>query len=172
VIDADGRPPVKCKTHIPGIRAFEKNSPPATAATCETKYAIFSVLICFDQWFPGGRPLVCASWRRVDFYPTAIGRLANYTDPDREWDWRDSWEQSNAYAIANGIHIAAVNRVGREGRMTFGAIHLSRIRLVAWWLSGKTELVIAKIDLAKMWIQDGWGFLRNRRPRRGLWCRR
>lgn len=174
VIDADGTilPPYR-KTHIPQDPCFfEKNYfAPGDSGfrVYKTKYATFSVLICFDQWYPEAARSCVLNGAELIFYPTAIGRLSKYTDPDREWDWRDSWETvQRGHAIANGIHVVAVNRVGREGRMTFWGnsfVADSFGRVVKRAGQKAEEIVIAKVDLAKnAWIQDGWGFLRNRRP--------
>ena len=56
------------------------------------------------------------------FYPTAIGTLKMRFQSDG--DWHDAWKTiQRAHAIANGIHVAAVNRVGVEGQLSFGAAH-------------------------------------------------
>ena len=72
------------------------------------------------------------------------------------------------HAITNGIHVAAVNRVGEEGELEFwgGSFVCDSFGKVLNEASTtKEEVVVAKIDLSKnKKIQDGWGFLRNRRP--------
>ena len=73
-----------------------------------------------------------------------------------------------AHAIANGIHVAAVNRVGEEDELEFwGGSFVSDSfgKVLAEASTNSEEVLIAKVDLGKnKKIQEGWGFLRNRRP--------
>ena len=72
-----------------------------------------------------------------------------------------------AHAIANGIHVAAVNRVGEEGELEFwgGSFVCDSFGKVQAEASTNSEVLIAKVDLGKnKKIQEGWGFLINRRP--------
>jgi len=103
----------------------------------------------------------------IIFYPTAIGYVAGHTSQDG--DWHDAWRTvQRAHAIANGIHVAAVNRVGTEGELEFWGgsfICDSFGKVVSEASVSKEEVLVASVDLAKnKRIQDGWGFLRNRRP--------
>jgi agmatine deiminase len=132
-----------------------------------TSFARIGVLICYDQWFPEAARINALRGAEIIFYPTAIGYVKGYTSADG--DWHDAWKTvQRAHAIANGIHIAAVNRVGEEDELEFWGgsfICDSFGKVVAEASTTKEEVLIAKLDLGKnKKIQEGWGFLRNRRP--------
>jgi agmatine deiminase len=133
----------------------------------ETSFARIGVLICYDQWFPEPARINALKGAEIIFYPTAIGYVKGYNSEDG--DWHDAWKTvQRAHAIANGIHVAAVNRVGEEGELQFwgGSFVCDSFGKVLKEASTKKEeVLIAKVDLSKnKRIQDGWGFLRNRRP--------
>jgi agmatine deiminase len=132
-----------------------------------TSFASFAVLICYDQWFPEAARMAALAGAEIIFYPTAIGRIVGYNSPDG--DWHDAWETvMRGHAIANGIHVVAVNRVGREDRLrfwgrsfacdSFGKV-LQRASAV------REEVLVTRLDLShNRRIREGWGFFRNRRP--------
>ena len=177
VIDERGKLlPAYRKMHIPQDPLFyEKNyfSPGAVDSkdggwrVYRTKFATFAVLICYDQWFPEAAREAALAGAEIIFYPTAIGNVVGYRSADG--DWHDAWETvMRGHAIANAVHVVAVNRVGREDKLrfwgqsfacdSFGKI-LKRAR------AAKEEVLIAKLDLAhNRRIREGWGFFRNRRP--------
>jgi agmatine deiminase len=133
----------------------------------DTPFARIGVLICYDQWFPEPARICALKGAEIIFYPTAIGYVKDYTSEDG--DWHDAWKTvQRAHAITNGIHVAAVNRVGEEGELQFwGGSFLcdSFGKVLNEASSTKEEVLIAKVDLSKnKRIQDGWGFLKNRRP--------
>ena len=133
----------------------------------DTEFARIGVLICYDQWFPEPARINTLKGAEIIFYPTAIGFVKDYTSEDG--DWHDAWKTvQRAHAIANGVHVAAVNRVGGEGELEFwgGSFVCDSFGKVLKEASTtKEEVVVAKVDLSKnKRIQDGWGFLRNRRP--------
>ena len=77
------------------------------------------MLICYDQWFPEAARAVALQGAEIVFYPTALGSIAGEEVPP-EGDWREAWETvQRGHAIANSIHVAAVNRVGEEGDIRF-----------------------------------------------------
>lgn len=130
------------------------------------KNIIYSVLICFDQWFPEAARMVKLSGAEMIFYPTAIGTIIG--EKQIEGDWHDAWETvMRGHAIANSLPVVAVNRTGVEGKSkfwgqsfvcdAFGKI-LKRASEV------KDEVIVVSIDLSMNdYISDSWGFLRNRR---------
>src|SRR5665647_1370132 len=133
----------------------------------DTPFARIGVLICYDQWFPEPARICALKDAEIIFYPTAIGYVKGYTSEDG--DWHDAWKTvQRAHAIANGIHVAAVNRVGEEDELQFwGGSFLcdSFGKILNEASATKEEILIAKVDLSKnKRIQDGWGFLKNRRP--------
>jgi N-carbamoylputrescine amidase len=120
VIDADGQMlGAYRKMHIPDDPLyFEKYyfTPGDLGFRCfDTKYARIAPLICWDQWFPEGARLAALGGAQVLFYPTAIGwhpaEKAQYGVAQH-----DAWRTiQRSHAIANGVYVAAINRVGYEG---------------------------------------------------------
>ena len=101
------------------------------------------------------------------FYPTAIGWLAGEKD-EMNAAQHDAWETiQRAHAIANGVYVCAVNRVGREGQLTFwGQSFVADPfgRIVARASSDREENLLVEIDLAKIEeTRQNWPFLRDRR---------
>jgi len=172
VIDADGKLlDTYRKIHVPYDPLFyEKTYFEAGNngyKVYNTKYAKFSVLICYDQWFPEAARICSLKGADIMFYSTAIGYIKDY-DTSGE-NWQDSWEtMQRAHAIANGIHVAAVNRVGTEDKLEFfGSSFVcdSFGKIIKKASSNKEEILIAELDLGRnKEIQESWGFLRNRRP--------
>ncbi len=171
VIDADGKLlDTYRKIHVPHDPLFyEKNyfkDGDAGYRVYKTSYASFSVLICYDQWFPEAARIAALKGADILFYPTAIG-LIKGTLPLDSWD--DAWETiQRSHAIANGVHVAAVNRVGEEGELKFwgGSFVCDSFGKVLKRASKKNEeILVQEVDLGKnREIQESWGFLRNRRP--------
>lgn len=171
VVDAEGKLlDTYRKIHVPHDPLFyEKNyfkDGDAGYRVYKTSYASFSVLICYDQWFPEAARIATLKGADILFYPTAIG-LIKGTLPLDSWD--DAWETiQRSHAIANGVHVAAVNRVGEEGELKFwGASFVcdSFGKVLKRASKKNEEILIGKLDLSKnKEIQESWGFLRNRRP--------
>lgn len=133
----------------------------------ETPFARIGVLICYDQWFPEPARINALKGAEIIFYPTAIGYVKGYTSEDG--DWHDAWKTvQRANAIANGIHVAAVNRVGGEDQLEFwgGSFVCDSFgKVLNEARTTKEEVVVIQVDLSKnKKIQEGWGFLLNRRP--------
>ena len=133
----------------------------------KTKYANIGVLICYDQWFPEAARINALKGAEIIFYPTAIGYIKGHNSADG--DWHDAWKTvQRAHAIANGVHVAAVNRVGEEGQLKFwgGSFVCDSFGKVLEEANyTKEEVLVVKVDLSKnKQIQEGWGFLKNRRP--------
>jgi agmatine deiminase len=171
-IDADGKIlGTYRKIHIPNDPYFYEKSyfePGSNGyAVYKTRYACIGVLICYDQWFPEPARIDALKGADIIFFPTAIGTVKDYASPDG--DWHDAWKTvQRGHAIANGVHVAAVNRVGEEVELKFwgGSFVCDSFGKVLKEASTeKDEVLIVKVDLGKnRRIQDGWGFLRNRRP--------
>jgi agmatine deiminase len=172
VIDETGKLlPTYRKIHIPHDPLFyEKNyfkDGNYGYRIYKTKYATFTVLICYDQWFPEAARAAVLLGAEIIFYPTAIGYIRGPKSP--EGDWHEAWETiQRSHAIANGVHIAAVNRVGREDELNFWGqsfVADSFGQILKRASATKEEVVVVQIDLEKnKQIQDSWGFFRNRRP--------
>jgi agmatine deiminase len=172
IIDADGKILGSYrKIHVPHDPLFyEKNYFEAgDTGYCifKTHYARIGVLICYDQWFPEAARINALMGAEIIFYPTAIGYISD--EASEEGDWHHAWKTvQRAHAIANGVHVAAVNRVGVEGQLEFwgGSFVCDSFGVVLKEASDKNEeVLVVKIDLSKnREIQEGWGFLKNRRP--------
>jgi agmatine deiminase len=172
VIDHTGRlQPTYRKMHIPQDPLFYEKDyfTPGNRGfrVYTTKFATFAVLICYDQWFPEAARQATLAGAEIIFYPTAIGDVVGYRSEDG--DWHDAWETvMRGHAIANGVHVVAVNRVGREGRLRFWGQSFvcdSFGKILKRGSAGKEEILIAKLNLEhNRRIREGWGFLRNRRP--------
>ncbi|MES2930271.1 MAG: carbon-nitrogen hydrolase [Patescibacteria group bacterium] len=126
----------------------------------------FSVLICYDQWFPEAARMSRLAGAQVIFYPTAIGHIVDYK---AEGDWHNAWETiQRSHGIANSVYIAAINRIGREGNMEFyGQSFIAGPfgEILKKASSDKDEVIVATLDLSRnAFYEEGWGFLRNRRP--------
>lgn len=182
-IDADGTVlGVYRKIHIPFDPLFyEKNyfkDGDLGYQVYKTKFASVGVLICYDQWFPEAARINTLMGADIIFYPTAIGWINPHTKSfgvgvkghqSEDGDWHNAWEiVQRGHAIANGIHIAAVNRVGEEDRFKFwgGSFVSDAFGKVTKKAShDKEEILIATVDLSmNKKIREGWGFLNNRRP--------
>jgi len=103
----------------------------------------------------------------IIFYPTAIGYMIGYKSADG--DWHDAWETiMRGHAIANAVHVVAVNRTGREDSLNFWGqsfVCNSFGKILKRASKNKEEALICKINLShNKRIRDGWGFYKNRRP--------
>jgi len=131
-----------------------------------TASAKIGVLICFDQWYPEPARVNKLMGADVLFYPTAIGRVDGIDET--EGDWHEAWETvQRGHAISNSMVIAAVNRVGREGRMRFwgGSFVCDQFGKVLARADDREQVLVASCDLELgRQVEEGWGFLRNRKP--------
>ena len=170
VIDADGKisEPYR-KVHIPQDPGFYEKGyfyPGDSYRVFSTRYGRIAVLICFDQWFPEAARCVALEGADIIFYPTAIGHPGP-VEP-AEGSWQDAWELiQRSHAIANSVHVAAVNRVGMEGTTRFfgGSFVADAFGKVLARAGSDEETLIVPVDLSmNAVVQDSWGFFRNRRP--------
>lgn len=183
LLDADGSTKgIYRKMHIPddplyyekfyftpgdlGFRAFD------------TEYGRVGALVCWDQWYPEGARLTALRGANILFYPTAIG-----WHPDEKAEFgkaqHDAWRTiQRSHAIANGVFVAVVNRVGHE----FGDIRGNRAqgeglefwggsfisdpfgRVIAEASHNKEEILLSQCDLHQLEdVRRNWPFLRDRR---------
>jgi len=172
VIDADGKIAGKYrKMHIPDdplyYEKFYFTPGDLGFRSFATRRAKIGALVCWDQWFPEGARLTALSGAQILVYPTAIGWLDGEKAAVNE-SQRDAWETSQrAHAIANGVFVAAVNRVGREGNLTFwGSSFVADPfgRVLARASSEREETLIVPCDLGRIdEVRTNWPFLRDRR---------
>jgi agmatine deiminase len=159
------------KVHIPHDPLFFEKSyfhPGDKYQVYDCSRARIGVLICYDQWFPEPARALTLMGAEIIFYPTAIGWIRGMEDGD-EGDWREAWETvQRGHAIANGVHIAAANRVGTEDNIHFwGSSFVSDAfgGIIARGGEKTDEVVMAEVSLSmNKQVREGWGFLRNRRP--------
>jgi N-carbamoylputrescine amidase len=119
VIDADGSYLGKYrKMHIPDDPAFYEKFyfTPGDLGykVFQTKYAKIGVLICWDQWYPEASRITALMGAEILFYPTAIG-WATSQDEETNEDQYNAWQIiQRSHAVANGLPVVSVNRVGYE----------------------------------------------------------
>jgi N-carbamoylputrescine amidase len=172
VIDADGRIAGKYrKMHIPDdplyYEKFYFTPGDLGFPSFATRYARVASLVCWDQWFPEGARLAALSGAEILFYPTAIGWIPNEPKAVAE-NQRAAWQLiQRSHAVANGVFVAAVNRVGREGKVKFwGHSFVAGPfgEIVAEAGGEREEILIAHCDLRQIEeIRQSWPFLRDRR---------
>ena len=168
VIDADGRELGKYrKTHIPdGPQYHEKfYFTPGNLGypVFRTRHGVIGVGICWDQWFPEVARVFALEGAEILFYPTAIG-----SEPDRPGEsTAEAWRTViRSHAIANGMFVAAVNRVGVEDEMTFygESFVADPFGEVLARAGGGEEVLLADLDLGRIReLRELLHFLRDRR---------
>src|SRR5262249_60964897 len=91
------------------------------------------VLICWDQWFPEAARLTALTGADILFYPSAIG-WHQHERPEVAHAQHEAWELvQRSHAVTNGVYVAAVNRVGRENDVTFGALPSWLLQMGNFW---------------------------------------
>ncbi len=144
-----------------GFRAFD------------TRAGRIGTLICWDQWYPEGARLTALQGAAVLFYPTAIGWHPHEKDAHGAAQ-RDAWRTiQRSHAIANGVYVAVVNRVGHEvppeggaGLQFWGTSFVCDPFgvVVAEASTDAEEVLVADVDLARLEdVRRNWPFLRDRR---------
>jgi N-carbamoylputrescine amidase len=149
-----------------GFRAFD------------TRVGKVGTLVCWDQWYPEGARLTALQGAHIIFYPTAIGWHPSEKDEFGRAQ-HDAWRTiQRAHAIANGVYVAVVNRVGHEsgdvrgntvpgdGLDFWGASFICDPfgAVLAEAPHDREDILIAEIDLRKLEdVRRNWPFLRDRR---------
>ena len=171
IIDADGSLAEKYrKMHIPDDPCFYEKfyfTPGDTGfKSVATRYGRIGVLICWDQWFPEAARLTALSGAQFLFYPTAIGyQKKDAPIADKQ---ASAWTTvQRSHAIANGVYMASVNRVGQEDAIRFwGQTFICDPfgEIIAQASLDKPEILIASCDLSAIeTTRQHWPFLRDRR---------
>ncbi len=132
-----------------------------------TRHGRLGTLVCWDQWFPEAARLTALAGAQVLFYPTAIGWQLD-EGPEVDAAQHDAWETvQRAHAIANGVFVAVVNRVGQEDAIRFwGQSFVADAfgRVLARASDREEEVLVVPCDLAEMErVRREWPFLRDRR---------
>ena len=172
VIDADGTYLGKYrKMHIPDDPAYYEKFyfTPGDLGfkSFPTKFGRLGVLICWDQWYPEAARLTALTGAEILFYPTAIG-WADGEDPKVNKVQHDAWETiQRSHAVANGIPVVSVYRVGHEGNQTFWGgsfVAGNQGELLFKASHDKEEVNVVTVDLARANnTRVHWPFLRDRR---------
>jgi len=176
MIDADGTMlGIYRKMHIPDDPLFFEKfyfTPGDTGfLNFDTQFGRIGTLVCWDQWYPEAARLTALQGASVLFYPTAIG----WHPAEKEQYGSaqlDAWRTiQRAHAIANGIYVCAVNRIGFEGTPESGLEFWGSSficdpfgQVIAQGSVDKEEILVAEIDPARMdEVRRNWPFLRDRR---------
>ncbi len=139
----------------------------------DTKYGRIAPLICWDQWYPEGARIAALQGATVLFYPTAIGWHPSEKKTQGAAQL-DAWKTvQRGHAIANGVYVAAVNRIGHEkpdanspGIEFWGSSFIADPQgvILAEASTNKEEILLAEIDIAHLEdVRRNWPFLRDRR---------
>jgi N-carbamoylputrescine amidase len=144
----------------------------------DTQVGRVGTLVCWDQWYPEGARLTALQGAQVLFYPTAIGWHPDEKQKFGEAQY-DAWQTiQRAHAIANGVYVAVVNRVGFEqgdirgnkasgkGLEFWGGSFIADPfgRVIAKASHDKEEILLAEVDLRLLEdTRRNWPFLRDRR---------
>jgi N-carbamoylputrescine amidase len=178
VIDASGKVVgLYRKMHIPDDPAYYEKfyfTPGDLGFRAfDTQVGRIATLICWDQWYPEGARLAALQGPSILFYPTAIG----WHPAEKEQfgaAQRDAWRTiQRGHAIANGVYVAAINRVGLEktspasaGLEFWGSTFICDPFgiVLAEASTDREEILLAEIDLARLEdVRRNWPFLRDRR---------
>jgi len=136
----------------------------------DTRYGRIGVLVCWDQWYPEAARLASLRGANILFYPTAIGW---HPSEKKEFGAAqlDAWRTiQRSHAIANGIFVAAVNRVGFEGPAESGiefwgsSFVCDPFGQVLAEASTAEETLVVECDPRRIEeVRRNWPFLRDRR---------
>lgn len=159
------------KTHIPEDPLYYEKfyftpgeEPPGVV---ETPFGKLGILICWDQWFPEAARLAAMAGAEVLIYPTAIGTIAA-EGADEHRRQQDAWQiVQRGHAVANGVFVAACNRCGVEGELTFWGrsfVAGPQGELLAEMGTAKDAIAIVDCPTARLdEVRRMWPFFRDRR---------
>ena len=176
VVDADGALlGIYRKMHIPDDPGYYEKyyfTPGDLGFRCfDTRFARVAPLVCWDQWYPEAARLAALAGAQVLFYPTAIGWHPAEKSSDGEAQ-HDAWRTiQRSHAIANGLYVAAVNRVGYEGPPETGLEFWGGSfvadpfgQVLAEASHDGEETLIVECDPRRIEeVRRNWPFLRDRR---------
>jgi len=178
VIDSDGRlVGLYRKMHIPDDPAYYEKFyfTPGDLGfrVFDTQVGRIGTLVCWDQWYPEGARLTALQGAHILLYPTAIGWHPSEKAAHGA-EQLDAWRTiQRSHAIANGLYVAAVNRVGHErldgagdGIEFWGGSFLADPlgTVVAQAPADREMVLLGEVDLARIEeVRRGWPFLRDRR---------
>jgi N-carbamoylputrescine amidase len=172
VLDADGSYLGKYrKMHIPDdpgyYEKFYFTPGDMGYKVFKTKFATIGVLICWDQWYPEAARITSLMGAEMLFYPTAIGwNIAQ--DEATNSEQYQAWQTiQRSHAVANGVPVVSVNRVGFEGDMKFwgGSFVTNAFGRVLFQADHEKETIhVQELDMDNSdRYRTHWPFLRDRR---------
>ncbi len=174
VIDADGTYLGKYrKMHIPDdpgyYEKFYFTPGDMGYKVFKTRFATIGVLICWDQWYPEAARITALMGAELLFFPTAIG-WSSTQDDETNTDQYNAWQTiQRSHAVANGVPVISVNRVGYEqdGAMKFWGgsfVTNAQGRLLYLASHDQEETAVTEVDLKQSdYFRMHWPFLRDRR---------
>ncbi|MCI6460569.1 MAG: carbon-nitrogen hydrolase [Prevotella sp.] len=179
VLDKDGTIAGKYrKMHIPDDPAYYEKFyfTPGDLGfhPINTSIGKLGVLVCWDQWYPEAARLMALQGAELLIYPTAIGYAANDNDEEQQRQ-RRAWQTvQRGHAVANGLPVIAVNRVGyepdpsgaTEGIMFWGSSFVAgpQGEILYEASENEEESIVIDIDLERSEnVRRWWPFLRDRR---------
>lgn len=173
VLDADGSYLGKYrKMHIPDDPGFYEKFyfTPGDLGykVFKTRYATIGVLICWDQWYPEAARLTALKGAEILFYPTAIGWATDEISADVRRSQQEAWMTiQRSHAIANGVFVAAANRVGIEDELEFwgNSFVCDPFGQIVEEAAHQDEtILLANCDRSRIgFYRSHWPFLRDRR---------
>jgi N-carbamoylputrescine amidase len=137
----------------------------------KTSFGRIGVLVCWDQWYPEGARITSLQGADILFYPTAIGWHPSEKAPHGAAQL-DAWRTiQRSHAIANGVYVAAVNRIGYEGTPESGLEFWGHSfvadpfgQIIAEASADKEEILVVECDPHRIEeVRRNWPFLRDRR---------
>ncbi len=178
IIDSDGSEAgLYRKMHIPDDPHFYEKFyfTPGDLGfkSINTKKGKIGTLICWDQWYPEAARLTALKGAEILFYPTAIGWGPHEMEEFGERQYGAWMNVMKGHAVANGIYVAAANRIGLEkyipntnGIIFWGGSFICgpQGEILAQASHDKEEILIAEIDLdLQENVRQNWPFFRDRR---------
>lgn len=178
VIDANGElAGIYRKMHIPDDPAYYEKFyfTPGDMGfkSFRTKYGDVGTLICWDQWYPEAARLTALQGASILVYPTAIGWHPHEKAEHGAAQYESWLTVQRGHAVANGVYVAAANRVGIEklnesaaGIEFWGQSFIvdPQGKIIAQASINREEILMAEIDLGRIeYIRQNWPFLRDRR---------
>ena len=140
----------------------------------QTSLGKLGLMVCWDQWYPEGARLMALKGAEILIYPTAIGWESTDTQEEKQRQL-DAWQTvMRGHAVANGLPVIAVNRVGHEpdpSRQTDGILFWGNSfvagpqgELLAVASADKEENLVVRIDIERSeQVRRWWPFMRDRR---------
>lgn len=179
VLDADGSiAGLYRKMHIPDDPAYYEKFyfTPGDLGfrPIDTRVGRLGVQVCWDQWYPEGARLMALQGAEILIYPTAIGYESSDT-PEEQERQREAWTTvQRGHAVANGLPVVAVNRVGLEpdpsgqtgGIRFWGSSFVAgpQGELLARAATDRAENRVVEVDMERSEnVRRWWPFLRDRR---------